>query len=76
MKLPYYDHQLLCHIEIHQACPGCGKKNGLAMHDVIKSYMKDKRVYYVACKCGWQGPDADNAVMAAVKWDARVMIYG
>ncbi len=76
MRVPYFAGNTTRYVEVFSACPGCGRIYDLAMHDVVQSYMHDQRVWYIGCKCGWRGPDAQNAVMAAVKWDARAMIYG
>ncbi len=74
MIINYYEGKKLQHIEIHTACPGCGRLDKLAMHEMVKSYMHNRKVYYLACACGWQGPEAEKPMMAGVKWEARALI--
>jgi predicted RNA-binding Zn-ribbon protein involved in translation (DUF1610 family) len=76
MRLNYYIGDQMMSVEVHTACPGCGQMGKLVMHVRVTSYCNNKRKFYVGCNCGWEGPEADRAELALVKWEARAMIYG
>lgn len=71
MDLNYYFTDKVRQLQVNQPCPGCGRINGLAVHDMRISYMKNKIQYWIGCSCGWRGPVADNPSQAVAAWDHR-----
>jgi hypothetical protein len=74
VELNYYLKDKLHQLEIHEPCPGCGKIDQLAVHDLVTSCMHDRRDWWIGCNCGWSGPTVDNPIEAAKAWDIRIYL--